>query len=392
MLDQARVGAEPSSRFDDLGAFWGPVDPPHRPPRLLGLFAHPDDEVFCVAGTMARCARDGASTAVVSLTQGEAGQIHDVRATRRTLGATRAAELARAAEVLGVADTECLDLGDGSLARRSLAEIAVIVRGIVDRYEPDVVVTFGPDGAFGHPDHVTSCLATIEAVRTMPEPPRLLHARFPMRRRLLLDLIVDWLKSSESRFTGTAAFGHALKLFADGSSMLGFAADDLKVEWFPAGSYIIEQGEAAHELFCILSGSVDIVVESGDGRLSRLDTVGAGSFVGEDGIATGNPRNAHVIAREDVTCLVLAPEPRSTAHARGADASIHAVPRARPSGDRCDAQGCITIDVSASVDRKIAALSEHRSQYALDADLLPRPILTNLLGTEHFAVARFASN
>jgi len=382
----------PPVLVDDLAAFWGPVDPPHRPRRLLGLFAHPDDEVFCVAGTMARCAQDGASTAVVSLTRGEAGQIRDAgAATRRTLGATRVAELERSARALGVDDTDCLDLGDGTLAHRSLADIAAIVRGIIDRYEPDVVVTFGPDGAFGHPDHVTSCLATVEAVRTMPDPPRLLHASFPMRRRLLLDLIVEWLTSSKSRFAGTAAFGHALKLFADGSSMLGFAADHLKVEWFPAGSYLMEQGEAARELFCILSGSVDIVVETGDGALYRRDTVGAGSFVGEDGIATGNPRNAHVIAREDVTCLVLAPEPRDMSRARGALVTAHKTTSVRP-GDGGGAEGCLTVDVGASIDRKIAALTQHRSQYALDADLLPRSILTSLLGTEHFTVARFTSN
>lgn len=76
-MDRALAEAtaeRPSTRGDDLAAFWGPVDPPHRSRRLLGLFAHPDDEVFCVAGTMARCVQDGASAAVVSLTQGEAGR------------------------------------------------------------------------------------------------------------------------------------------------------------------------------------------------------------------------------------------------------------------------------------------------------------------------------
>ena len=56
--------------------------------RLLGVFAHPDDEVFCVGGTFARCVEAGASASVVSLTRGEAGQIGDAAAaTRRTLGA-----------------------------------------------------------------------------------------------------------------------------------------------------------------------------------------------------------------------------------------------------------------------------------------------------------------
>lgn len=374
----------------DLAPVWGSAGPLRRPGRLLGLFAHPDDEVFCVAGTIARCSKAGASTAIVSLTQGEAGQIRDsAAATRRTLGATRAVELSQAAQALGVGQASCLDLGDGTLARRPLAEVAATVRGVIDRYQPDVVVTFGPDGAFGHPDHVTSCLATVAAIRTMAVPPRLLHARFPTHEQLLLDLLVDWLTSTERRFSGTAAFGHALKLFADGSSMLGFAADHLKVEWFPAGSYVIEQGEAARELFCILSGSVDIVIEDDDGRMHRRDSVGAGLFIGEDGLASGRPRNAHVIAREDTTCFVLAPGARDMSVGRGSGTGgpgwRATTPGVTPKA--AQTEGYFTVDVSRSVDRKISALAAHRTQYALDPDLLPRPVLQGLLGTEHYSVA-----
>ena len=70
----------------DLGALLGRTGPLSRPFRVLGLFAHHDDEVFCVGGTIARAAAAGAETAVVSLTRGEAGQIRDsATATRRTL-------------------------------------------------------------------------------------------------------------------------------------------------------------------------------------------------------------------------------------------------------------------------------------------------------------------
>jgi LmbE family N-acetylglucosaminyl deacetylase len=372
-----------------LAPVWGLLDFRGRAPRLLGLFAHPDDEVFCVGGTLARCAQSGASTAIVSLTRGETGQIRDSKAaTRRTLGATRVSEFVRSGEELGADQVECLDLGDGTLVKRSVGEVAAVVRSVIDRFSPDVVVSFGPDGATGHPDHITSCLATVEAIRTMPAPPRLLHARFPMRKQLLLDLIVDWLTSRDQRFSGTAAFAHALKLFADGSSMLGFAADQLNVEWFPTGSYVIEQGEPATELFCILSGSVDIVTESDDGTLCRRDTAGAGSFVGEDGLATGRPRNAHVIARDDVTCLVLAPHARDDSAGRGADSTTagwaSTGTRAEPPSAGVD--GCFSIDVGESIGRKIAALAAHRSQYALDADLLPHKLLRSILGTEYFGV------
>jgi hypothetical protein len=229
----------------------------------------------------------------------------------------------------------------------------------------------------------------------MASPPRLLHARFPMRGRLMVDLIVEWLTSSPERFTGTAAFGHAFKLFADGSSMLGFAADHLRVEWFPAGSFIIEQGEPANELFCILSGSADIVVETDEGSMSQEATIGAGSFVGEDGLATGQPRNAHVIARDDVTCLVLAPEPPNRSAGRGAGATV--TPEAPPdpaatAGDGPSGEEVLAIDVRRTLDRKVAALAAHRSQYAMDSDLLPRSMLEQLLGTEHFVVRTISSS
>jgi CRP-like cAMP-binding protein len=273
-----------------------------------------------------------------------------------------------------------LDLGDGQLERRPLVELAAVARVLIEQFAPDVVVTFGPDGAFGHPDHVMSSLATIEALRTMPEPPRLLHARFPQREQLLVDVLVEWLTSRDERFSGTHAFGHALKLFADGSSMLGFASDHLRLEWFPAGSFIIEQGDAATELFCILSGSVDIAVEGEDGQLRHKDSTGAGSFVGEDGLATGLPRNAHVIAREDVTCLVLAPaQPSRSAGDGQALADV---------ADAFTVEETFIVDVSPAIERKATALAAHRTQYATEAGLLPPRVLERLLGTEHFAAVR----
>ena len=381
------MAADPSSP-NDLAALWGSAQPLGRPLRLLGLFAHPDDEVFCVGGTIARAAAAGAETAIVSLTQGEAGEIRDsAAATRRTLGATRAKELISSASALGVGSAQCLDLGDGNLSRLPFAELVAQTRSILESFAPDVVVTFGEDGGFGHPDHTASSRATLAARDQLANPPRVLHARFPAQDRLLLDLLVQWLTSGEQRFVGTAGFANALRLFADGSSMLGFAADHLHVQWFPAGSFVIEQGEPANELFCILSGSVDIVIEAADGQLRQVDTAGAGEFVGQDGLATNRPRNAHVIAHDDVTCFVLAPRGRDLSAGRGATAMSSAAASSKLVEVAPDASD-FAIDVHGAVDRKIAALVAHRSQYALDAELLPRQVLEPLLGTEHFTVRR----
>ncbi|MHA3703153.1 PIG-L family deacetylase [Jatrophihabitans sp. YIM 134969] len=387
----------PRPPYDDdpmasgLTAWWNGAQPTGRAPRVLGLFAHPDDEVFCAGGALALAGADGADTAVVSLTRGEAGQIRDAAAaTRRTLGVTRARELERSAAALGVGHVECLDLGDGRLASLPGDELVRQVRQILARLVPDVVVTFDDDGGFGHPDHVLSARAVLAARDDLDHRPTVVRARFPRQDRLLLDLLVDWLGSGAQRSSGSEGFGHALRLFADGSTMLGFAADHLQVQWFPAGSYVIEQGEPATELFCVLGGSADVVVEAADGTLRKVDTVTAGAFVGQDGIATSRPRNAHVIAREDLTCFVLAPHGRDLSAGRGTGAVVTApAVAAHHLGDGTDDPPTgieVAVDVRGVVDRKIAALVAHRSQYALDPGLLPRQVLEPLLGTEHFVV------
>jgi LmbE family N-acetylglucosaminyl deacetylase len=78
--------------------------------RILGVFAHPDDEVFVAGGTLAKYAARGAQAMVLSATRGQAGQIRDASAaTRHTLGAVREQELRRACAILGVQQVGCLD-------------------------------------------------------------------------------------------------------------------------------------------------------------------------------------------------------------------------------------------------------------------------------------------
>ena len=374
---------------DDLAPVWGQAAPGRRPPRILGVFAHPDDEVFCAGGTIARCAAAGATTALVSLTRGEAGEIRDAAsATRRTLGDVRAGELASAAAELGADHAVCLDLGDGKLALRPRGDLVVAVAAAIGQFRPDVVVTFGPDGGSGHADHVASCVATVEAIAAMHDPPRLLHARFPRHDQLLLDLLAEWISSSPVHRDGTAGFAHSLRLFAHGSSMLGLAADEVDVEWFPAGSYVVEQGEPAVELYCVLSGSVDVVVEDRAGRLDRTAHLGPGCFFGAIEPGSGGARTAHVIASSDVTCLVLAPPRPDRCCHRDEGAAVPEPDRqalASP-GARGRIGPRFSVDVGPALGRKVAALAAHRSQYAFEPARFPLHVLERLLGTEHFEV------
>jgi LmbE family N-acetylglucosaminyl deacetylase len=131
------------------------TDDAARPPRLMAIFAHPDDESFTMAGTMARATRRGSPVALVCATRGEEGKIADPSlATQENLGQVREQELRNAMAAVGVSDVTFLDYIDGHLAeadqREALAKVVYQIR----RFQPDVIVTFDSKGGYGHVDHM----------------------------------------------------------------------------------------------------------------------------------------------------------------------------------------------------------------------------------------------
>src|SRR5260370_5359478 len=95
------------------------------PLRILGIFAHPDDETFCAGATIAKYAASGAEVMVMSATRGEAGQIRSAGlATRRTLGRVRQQEFHLACQHLRVQHTVCLHNRDGKLQALQLDVLA----------------------------------------------------------------------------------------------------------------------------------------------------------------------------------------------------------------------------------------------------------------------------
>ena len=367
-------------------------------PRLLGVFAHPDDETFCVGGTFARYIAEGAEAMIVSFTRGEAGQIRDAQAaTRRTLGTVREKELHKACAALGVQHSRCFDFGDGKLKEVPQAILVEAIVRIIREFQPDVVFTFDEFGAYGHPDHIAISEATTKACQLaddsnqFPEhfdddlrpfkPPRLFHTCFPQSGLLLLNLIVRWLQNLDTRFRGSDDFMHGLMLFADESTMLGYASDHIKVEWYPANFYIIEQGEPAVALYLLLSGTVNVLREDEVGNLTQLATLGPGTFVGETGIAYGQPRNAHVVAAKNATCLVFSPGRPTNFAGRGEDGQF-AAEEMNANGDKQAATMCI--DVSDFIEQKMLALTKHRTQYPIEPDMFPKNLIQELMGQEYF--------
>jgi LmbE family N-acetylglucosaminyl deacetylase len=371
-------------------------------PRLLGVFAHPDDETACAGGTFAKYVAEGAEAMVVSATRGEAGQIRDAAvATRRTLGRVREQELYLACRRLGIEQVACLDYRDGTLPDVDREELVGQIVRIMSHFRPDVVITFGPDGGYGHPDHITIGAATTDAFArafqadTGPDPApgrtsssssrRLYHSRFVRSRRQLLTAVAKRLVSREARFRGTMEFLVALSVFAEESSTLGHFSDFVDVRWFPTGTYIVEQGEPGTNLFLILSGQARVVREEADGEPRELAQLGPGEFFGEVALAYHAPRAANVIAAEPVTCLILSPGQPTPFAGRGSDAVLVGPASTTTYPDDGGGSGVTTcIDVSAYVDQKAAAVAAHHTQYPVDPRLFPAEFLRELLSREYF--------
>ena len=151
---------------------------------LLAVFAHPDDESLACGGLFARCAATGARVTLVCATRGEhgpgAGEGH---------GDRRARELEAAARVLGVSEIVLLNHEDGMLPWMDAAQLEEDIRLAIRRHRPDVVVTFGDDGLYGHPDHIAVYERTTAAVAALdPDAPALYYVTVPPgRMRAVVD-------------------------------------------------------------------------------------------------------------------------------------------------------------------------------------------------------------
>ncbi|HEX7593622.1 MAG TPA: PIG-L family deacetylase [Anaerolineae bacterium] len=133
---------------------------------LLGAYGHPDDEQG-VSGLMHKYANAGVNVTLVCATRGEAGEIAPgVNATPQTLGQVREEELRCAAEKIGLTNLYFLDYRDSGMIgtppnedprclwQANLLEVTEKLVRLVRRHQPQVLLTFDPNGGYGHPDHI----------------------------------------------------------------------------------------------------------------------------------------------------------------------------------------------------------------------------------------------
>lgn len=127
---------------------------------MLIVLAHPDDESFAIGGTLAKYAAQGVHITLVCATKGERG-IPEL--TPRETSWVRQRELLTAADVLGLSDVRFLGWKDGELAQADNEVVINQIITILQELQPKVVITFGPDGISGHPDHIAIHQLTTEA-------------------------------------------------------------------------------------------------------------------------------------------------------------------------------------------------------------------------------------
>ncbi|MEU6221540.1 N-acetyl-1-D-myo-inositol-2-amino-2-deoxy-alpha-D-glucopyranoside deacetylase [Streptomyces sp. NPDC047022] len=160
--------------------------------RLLLVHAHPDDESINNGATMARYAAEGARVTLVTCTLGEEGEVippalaHLASGRDDTLGPWREGELAAAMKELGVTDHRFLggagryrDSGmmgvaqnhrPGAFWSADLDEAAGYLVKVVREVRPQVLVTYDPDGGYGHPDHVQAHRVAMRGAELAADP------------------------------------------------------------------------------------------------------------------------------------------------------------------------------------------------------------------------------
>ncbi len=140
--------------------------------KLLVVTAHPDDEAFGPAGTIAECADKGVEIHLLCATRGEAGQWHEKKLKADDeiriedsikLHHVREKELLKSAKILGVKSVEFLDFIDGTLCNANYHQLAEKISKKIDSFQPQVILTMERLGVSGHLDHIAVSLTTTYA-------------------------------------------------------------------------------------------------------------------------------------------------------------------------------------------------------------------------------------
>jgi LmbE family N-acetylglucosaminyl deacetylase len=144
-------------------------------PALLCVAAHPDDEAFGPAGTIARYAAAGTPVDLLTFTRGQRGTMPTAADTPEALGRLREYETRASALVLGIRQLTILDYMDGELDKIDVDELAEHIRRSIDGGNIDALITMGPIGITRHADHIAVHHATMRAVERCQRDPSVFY-------------------------------------------------------------------------------------------------------------------------------------------------------------------------------------------------------------------------
>jgi LmbE family N-acetylglucosaminyl deacetylase len=169
------------------------VNQPTQPTRLtlMAVHAHPDDESSSTGGVLAKYSDEGIRTVVVTCTNGEFGDTPDgVKPgedghEEQAVAEIRLAELRQACKYLGVTDLELLGYHDSGMpdweykdrpdafCNVPQSEVVGRIGALIERYQPQVVITYDDQGPYQHPDHLHASRCAQAAVAATGIPDKL---------------------------------------------------------------------------------------------------------------------------------------------------------------------------------------------------------------------------
>jgi LmbE family N-acetylglucosaminyl deacetylase len=142
-------------------------------PGLLVVMAHPDDESMGTGGLILRHTRADVEVNLICATRGEKGWGGKPPGARREdLSRIRTTELEAAASALAINGYELWDYPDGGVEGSDQAEITTRIGAEISRLAPAAVIGWGPDGAYGHPDHIAMGRCTDAAIAAISDSDR----------------------------------------------------------------------------------------------------------------------------------------------------------------------------------------------------------------------------
>jgi len=196
------------------------------PLKLLAVFPHPDDESLGLGPTLAAYRADlQVETYLLCATRGQRGWPGDPAANPgpEALGRLREAELHAAARILGLREVTLLDYMDGEVDQAEPARLIGRIVEQVRRLQPHVVVTFPPDGSYGHPDHIAISQFTTAALVCAADATYVDPGQRPAHRVSKLYYMVD-ARSVVELFQ--ARMGGTLSMTVDGVERQWVAWDE----------------------------------------------------------------------------------------------------------------------------------------------------------------------